>query len=66
MFADIDKCASAPCQNGGICKDLRNGYSCDCSQGYKGVNCQIGKLREGGRECLSLRAYRARTVVSNN
>ena len=27
---DINECASIPCQNGGLCTDLINNYTCDC------------------------------------
>ena len=41
---DIDDCASAPCQHGGTCTDEINGYSCECSAGYTGNDCQTGKI----------------------
>ena len=39
---DIDECVSAPCQNGGTCKDQVNGYLCQCAPGYTDLHCQIG------------------------
>ena len=41
-FVDIDECASAPCQNGGTCTDVENGYTCGCAAGYIGDNCETG------------------------
>ncbi|XP_052259635.1 fibropellin-1-like [Dreissena polymorpha] len=38
--ADIDECASAPCQNNATCFDLVNEYFCGCHVVYSGVNCQ--------------------------
>ena len=42
-ISDIDECAPAPCQNGGVCTDGINAYTCACSAGYEGVNCENGK-----------------------
>ena len=39
---DIDECGSNPCQFGGNCTDLINGYNCTCSDGYMGVLCETG------------------------
>jgi hypothetical protein len=37
----IDNCDSAPCQNGGICTNMVNNYTCNCSGlFYEGVNCE--------------------------
>ena len=44
--ADIDECASSPCQNGGHCTDGLNGYTCVCVQGYTGNNCETSTSRE--------------------
>ena len=41
-IADIDECASSPCQNGGNCTDIVNGHTCDCVAGYDGANCENG------------------------
>ena len=43
-FSDIDECASAPCQNGGTCNDLVNGFSCDCDAGYTDIICSTGMI----------------------
>ena len=42
-IADINECESNPCQHSGLCVDLPNSYQCDCTEGYRGDNCQIGK-----------------------
>ena len=39
---DIDECTSSPCQNGGSCIDQINAYTCDCVDGYDGMNCENG------------------------
>lgn len=43
FFSDIDECISSPCQNGGTCVDLVDGYRCECTQAWEGSNCQFGK-----------------------
>ena len=37
---DINECASSPCQNGGSCNDLVNGYNCSCPDKTNGTNCE--------------------------
>lgn len=37
---NIDECASVPCQNGGVCTDGVNSYTCTCPSGYTGLNCE--------------------------
>ena len=39
---DIDECGSNPCENGGTCTDLQDGYSCACEPGFTGTVCQTG------------------------
>lgn len=41
LFADLDECASQPCQGNATCVDLINGYACECSLGFAGRNCEI-------------------------
>ncbi|XP_072043432.1 fibropellin-3-like [Amphiura filiformis] len=38
--SDGDECASEPCQNGGVCIDKQNGFSCKCRRGFQGPTCQ--------------------------
>ncbi|XP_072035205.1 uncharacterized protein [Amphiura filiformis] len=40
---NIDDCQPNPCQNGGNCVDLVEGYRCACQNGYLGKNCEDGK-----------------------
>ena len=44
IFVDIDECANTPCAHGGTCNDGINTYSCTCVLGYKGSDCEVGKL----------------------
>ncbi|XP_046746260.1 cubilin-like [Diprion similis] len=34
-----DECESNPCQNGGTCEDLIDGYKCRCTEGWEGPQC---------------------------
>ena len=39
----MNECDADPCQNGGICNDHVNGYTCNCTDGYTGTHCETGK-----------------------
>ena len=36
---DVDECASSPCQNGSMCTEDVDSYSCTCVAPYEGDNC---------------------------
>ena len=40
-FSDIDDCQTNPCLNDGKCVDGVNSYTCDCTHGFTGINCEI-------------------------
>ena len=40
LLPEILECASSPCQFGGRCEDLINGYKCHCMAGFEGDNCE--------------------------
>ena len=42
-FLDIDDCASFPCENNGTCVDGLNGYTCRCSVGFTGDDCETSE-----------------------
>ncbi len=44
VVIDTDECASSPCQNAGTCIDAVNGYSCNCTSGYEGINCETSDV----------------------
>jgi protein crumbs len=55
---NIDDCASKPCKNNGICTDLVNRFTCDCSgSGFAGLYCEkninecLSNPCENGAEC---------------
>ncbi|XP_048590010.1 uncharacterized protein LOC5502460 isoform X2 [Nematostella vectensis] len=37
---DINFCGSAPCVNGGVCKEEVGSYKCECALGFDGTNCE--------------------------
>lgn len=36
----VDDCLGGPCQNGGICTDMVNGFRCQCRNGFTGQQCE--------------------------
>ncbi|XP_061671418.1 EGF-like repeat and discoidin I-like domain-containing protein 3 isoform X2 [Syngnathoides biaculeatus] len=38
---NVNDCATRPCKNGGICRDLDGDYSCQCPSPYVGKQCQL-------------------------
>ena len=44
VVIDIDDCTPNICANGGTCIDGVNSYTCSCSPGYTGRNCNTSKL----------------------
>ena len=42
FFVDINECDSNPCENGGTCTDMEDGYECACESGYTGDECETG------------------------
>ena len=43
LLSDINECKSRPCKNGGSCNDEVNAYSCTCTNGHIGIDCQTGR-----------------------
>ena len=39
--AEINECASSPCQNGGECRDAAHSFICQCKPGFVGPLCEI-------------------------
>ena len=39
-ISDIDECASEPCQKNGTCFDGVGMYTCNCTSGYTGDQCE--------------------------
>ncbi|XP_029345465.1 cubilin isoform X2 [Acyrthosiphon pisum] len=37
----ISECLSNPCQNGGTCVDLYNGFQCNCPNNWQGKMCEL-------------------------
>ncbi|CAH8875287.1 unnamed protein product [Trichobilharzia szidati] len=58
---NINECVMKPCKNGGLCKDLINGYQCTCPFGYAGVQCDIKE-----HECINEQCPQGYTCLTNN
>ena len=44
VFSDTNDCRLDTCENGGECiDDLMMNYTCICTPGFEGVNCEISK-----------------------
>ena len=39
MLSDVDDCDTSPCENGAICMDEHDGYTCQCNEQWLGKNC---------------------------
>ncbi|KAH3701912.1 hypothetical protein DPMN_076908 [Dreissena polymorpha] len=44
VSVDINECATNPCKNGATCNNLLNNYTCTCTGGWQGTNCDQGKF----------------------
>ena len=42
VLSEFDDCESRPCLNNGYCSDGQDKYTCYCTQGYVGTQCEIG------------------------
>ena len=42
LLLDINECESSPCENGGTCIDMEDGYECECQSGFTGPMCETG------------------------
>uniref|UniRef100_A0A8C4ISW7 Delta-like protein n=1 Tax=Dicentrarchus labrax TaxID=13489 RepID=A0A8C4ISW7_DICLA len=40
---DVDDCSPNPCNHGGTCQDMVNGYKCHCPSQWTGKTCLIGE-----------------------
>ena len=47
IYTALNECQTSEiCQNGGQCTDLERGYSCTCTDGYSGTNCEIRGIKK--------------------
>ncbi|WP_224366981.1 FG-GAP-like repeat-containing protein [Hyalangium versicolor] len=53
VCTNVDDCAANPCLNGGTCTDGVNGYTCQCSPGYAGTNCESNVDDCAANPCLN-------------
>ena len=46
FFSDSNYCQDSPCQNGGVCLNIINDYTCKCRSNHKGKDCDIDSKKE--------------------
>ena len=44
FYVDSNECSDDPCYHGGQCVDGDNSYTCTCTAGWTGHDCEDGKL----------------------
>lgn len=44
LFADVNECLQNPCSNSVACQNVPGSYTCVCNPGWKGQDCDIGRL----------------------
>ena len=42
LLADLDECDFFPCQHNGTCLNNNGSYSCNCTSGWRGQDCEEG------------------------
>ena len=40
---EVDECESSPCLHGN-CTNGKNGFTCECQDGFTGSSCETGKI----------------------
>ena len=58
FLLDINECDRVNCSGNGACKDLVNGFFCDCNAGFVGDFCEAGMF------CHSVATFSVVTVFS--
>ncbi|GFN86987.1 delta-like protein [Plakobranchus ocellatus] len=48
---EINDCKNMPCVNGGLCKDIGNGFQCQCPQSHYGARCEKEAVSCLGNPC---------------
>uniref|UniRef100_A0A667ZML7 Delta-like protein n=1 Tax=Myripristis murdjan TaxID=586833 RepID=A0A667ZML7_9TELE len=52
-YKNIDECAPNPCNHGGTCQDLVNGYKCHCPPQWTGKTCLIDANECDSKPCVN-------------
>ena len=44
FFSDMDSCSSSPCKNDAPCTNIPDDFSCACTPGWSGKQCDVGEV----------------------
>ena len=56
VTVDVESCESNPCQNKGLCRDVKTGVACVCVGGFFGDRCQQTPFVQPGNAWFSRNA----------
>ena len=44
FILEVNECETLnPCKHGGVCVNENGTYHCECPEGWRGLNCDVGK-----------------------
>ena len=61
-ISDVDECTTTPCFNNGKCSNNRGGYTCQCTEGFRGNRCQEGQSILRHPRCINIISHSFRAL----